>query len=702
MFTNNLTLNILNFSHARKQLTVAISREQTADCFRLSEYDCSMLAAGFDNAEPLYCVFDRGSEGAKQITGATSPDYSGGMVWSFSFLKKYYTRMLTQHFRDKGLIASNNFVSDTEVWIPDKPVYPGCNSYRTFTLRVQFNRAGHKPELLIAMGDVKSVFDKPLTDAAFSEIPDDLFNRLVYQNRIYYKQDMPDTVRRHLDETYPCVSFGLLRAMNIDRPAPDKGNRYPKYSAAIEEFRKNHLCDNVLHKVLVPETTWKTIAPERLDTLQISELQFGEGRHTDPMKGMREFGPKELVEDETVFFFIVHTDDKPLAVTVNDYLVGKNAGFGGGLSGFLRMNYNTEPNRSIVFENKENPLPEIQQKLALREFETAKRYVAIYLSPHSKWTRNQRLKTIYYHLKELLLSYGVVSQTIEANKLWSPAREIAKEGNIERAVLKPGFNYSLPNILVAISAKLGATPWCFEKQEREELVIGISAYKSRDLENKYLGSAFSFTNEGRFQGFNCFRSSQINELAGSIALAVKDFCNGKQKPERLVIHFYKRLNKRELKPIEMMLSSMGLDIPVVVVSVNKGFSDDLIGFDTAREHKMPVTGTYLKAGHGQYLLYNNQLQTGNEKINPREGYPFPLKITIQKFGVGQTETENISAGEESQLLLQVCRFSQLYWKSVSRQWLPVTLRYPEMLAQIAPHFRYGDIPETGRESLWFL
>jgi hypothetical protein len=62
----------------------------------------------------------------------------------------------------------------------------------------------------------------------------------------------------------------------------------------------------------------------------------------------------------------------------------------------------------------------------------------------------------------------------------------------------------------------------------------------------------------------------------------------------------------------------------------------------------------------------------------------------------------LSPAEENQLLLQVCRFSQLYWKSVSRQWLPVTLRYPEMLAQIAPHFRYGDIPEEGRESLWFL
>jgi hypothetical protein len=420
------------------------------------------------------------------------------------------------------------------------------------------------------------------------------------------------------------------------------------------------------------------------------------------MQGMREFGPKELIEEETVFFFILHAEDKPLAVTVNEYLAGRNPEFKGGLNGFLRMKYSTEANRSITFQDKNNPLPEIQEKLALREFDPAKRYVAIYLSPHSKWTQNNRLKTIYYHLKEMLLGYGVVSQTIEANKLWSVGREIAKEGNTEKAVIKSGFQYSLPNILVAISAKLGATPWCFETQEHEELVIGISAYKSRDLDKKYVGSAFSFTNEGRFQGFNCFRNNQINELAGSIALAVKEFCSRKQKPERLVIHFYKRLNKRELKPIEQMLSRLGMDIPVVVVSANKGYSDDLIGFDSSREDKMPLSGTYLSLTYGQYLLYNNQLQTGAEKINPREGYPFPLKITIQKFAAGSEELAMLSPAEENQLLLQVCRFSQLYWKSVSRQWLPVTLRYPEMLAQIAPHFRYGDIPEEGRESLWFL
>jgi hypothetical protein len=40
---------------------------------------------------------------------------------------------------------------------------------------------------------------------------------------------------------------------------------------------------------------------------------------------------------------------------------------------------------------------------------------------------------------------------------------------------------------------------------------------------------------------------------------------------------------------------------------------------------------------------------------------------------------------------------------VRQQNLPVTIKYPEMVAQIAPHFSGGDIPATiGKDNLWFL
>ncbi len=53
------------------------------------------------------------------------------------------------------------------------------------------------------------------------------------------------------------------------------------------------------------------------------------------------------------------------------------------------------------------------------------------------------------------------------------------------------------------------------------------------------------------------------------------------------------------------------------------------------------------------------------------------------------------------LIDQVCQFSRMYWKSLLHQNLPVIVKYPEMVAKIAPHFEGNDIPDYSN-NLWFL
>lgn len=54
------------------------------------------------------------------------------------------------------------------------------------------------------------------------------------------------------------------------------------------------------------------------------------------------------------------------------------------------------------------------------------------------------------------------------------------------------------------------------------------------------------------------------------------------------------------------------------------------------------------------------------------------------------------------LIDQVYQFSRMYWKSVSQQNIPVTIAYPEMVANIFSHFKQDYIPEFGKDNLWFL
>jgi hypothetical protein len=44
----------------------------------------------------------------------------------------------------------------------------------------------------------------------------------------------------------------------------------------------------------------------------------------------------------------------------------------------------------------------------------------------------------------------------------------------------------------------------------------------------------------------------------------------------------------------------------------------------------------------------------------------------------------------------------MYWKSFKQQNIPVTIKYPEMIARIAPYLDGKIIPNFGKDNLWFL
>jgi len=77
-----------------------------------------------------------------------------------------------------------------------------------------------------------------------------------------------------------------------------------------------------------------------------------------------------------------------------------------------------------------------------------------------------------------------------------------------------------------------------------------------------------------FKGFDCFGANDTGCLAGSIREAAGKFIASNYKATRLIIHFYKDLSKKELKPIIDTLHALGLPIPVIVVTINKTESKD--------------------------------------------------------------------------------------------------------------------------------
>src|SRR5690606_6766655 len=121
--------------------------------------------------------------------------------------------------------------------------------------------------------------------------------------------------------------------------------------------------------------------------------------------------------------------------------------------------------------NKTDPLPEIETKLRSRAFDKNIGYIAIYVSPINKYVSDLDQRKVYYRVKELLLKFDITCQALEAEKI--------RQDN--------DYFYSLPNIAIAILSKLGGTPWRLDAKLKNELIIGVGAFKHLDINAQYIG-----------------------------------------------------------------------------------------------------------------------------------------------------------------------------------------------------------------------
>ena len=116
--------------------------------------------------------------------------------------------------------------------------------------------------------------------------------------------------------------------------------------------------------------------------------------------------------------------------------------------------------------------------------------------------------------------------------------------------------------------------------------------------------------------FKEFRTlKKTKQLAGSITKAIKEYRVINPDLTRLIIHFYKVMNQKELK----------LDIPIFIVTINKTASSDIVIFDRDWAELMPLSGTYLNVNKNTFLLCNNTRHS--DKNNSKtDSYPFFVKL----------------------------------------------------------------------------
>jgi hypothetical protein len=606
------------------------------------------------------------------------------------------TQKIVRYFRGLGFPVCRDFIGRIEIWIPKDE--GNAILYNRYTLRPYYKDITDGWQIDVSHSgesrcSKKNLYEVDLDDHGFDVVAG---TEILHRNQ----------VKQHHFQKYgggrPVVNRYTKKVLNLSEPRSYDRNKYATKMKRINDFIQTYLVTSQFQDALDINilNNGALIEVKPSDILMVEDkaknLKYGDGYiGATPRNEFSEHGP--FTQPQPFKYFFVSLDSPKSNAARNrlynifqngcdtsvirqgDEETGTNRTFKP-LGEYLTQPLSWVSNLSLSYKSYDTALQELKQHLMDdSRFIPGINYIAIIISEIQKDTQDMRLHELYYKMKELLMKSKITSQVIYAPNIGDK-----------------NFGYFLPNIAAAITGKQFGMPWGLESlSQRNDMIVGIGASKQKGRK-PYLGTAFCFDKEGQFREFDCCQAEDTEALGTSLKKALWQFCKEYQKPDRLIIHYYKKLRREEGEQIEMMLKQNGLHCPVYVVNMVTAVNDDLIAFDASKNDYMPASGTYVHLRGTQFLLYNNERYSDSGKAD----ILFPIKLTITS---ANTNTGGILTKDDTiDIITQVYQFCRLYWKSVKMQNVPITIAYPELVAEYVPHFNDEDLPEFGKHNLWML
>lgn len=603
---------------------------------------------------------------------------------------------IVRHFRSLGFPVCRDFIGRIEVWVPKDE----GNSilYNRYTLRPYYQDITDGWQIDVSHSgesrcSKKTLYDVDLDDHGFDVVAGtEVLRRKQVKQRHFQK----------FDGGCPIVNRYTKEVLGLSEPRSYDRNKYATKMKKITDFIQTYLVtqqfQDALDVNILNNGDLIQVKPD--DILMVDEkarnLIYGDGYvGALPRNEFSLHGP-HIQPQPFKYFFVSLNSQKSNTARIRLYNIFQNGRdssvlkqgdqeYGSNkqfkrLGEYLNQPLSWVPKLSLSFSSYDTALEELQKHLMDESrFIPGTNYIAIIISEIHKDSPEPHLHELYYRMKELLMKSKITSQVIYAPNIDSNS-----------------FGYFLPNIAAAITGKQNGMAWGLESlSQRNDMIVGIGASKQHGRK-PYLGTAFCFDKKGQFREFDCCLAEDTEALGTSLKKALWQFCKQYGKPDRLIIHYYKKMRRDEGEQIEMMLKQNGLQCPVFVVNMVTAVNDDLIAFDTTKNDLMPLSGTYVHLRDTQFLLYNNERYTENG----RGDVLFPIKLTITS---ANTNTGGIlTKADAIDIITQVYQFCRLYWKSVKMQNVPITIAYSGLVAQYVPHFNDEDLPEYGKHNLWML
>lgn len=597
----------------------------------------------------------------------------------------FISNVLLNYFRelDSTVLVSSNFISNINVWIQSSFVSENIIKYESYNLVVRSKDFKDKIESTVSISydGEKSVYNKDINQLTGQELSL-VRNFLNVDDKVVVRKEDISADNKILK---PLLSRELKEEVGYKKVYRNpRDNHFKKNIQKIYSFYQDLLLGvNFKNKVNVFKSGFSRVNISDISSTKktSNELIFGDKRtNFNVYSGIKLHGPYANCPNQDKVKFIFVFNDK-LKSHANKLFLHLKKGYKNfpGIKEFIGVPFFLDAGSSISYTDQD-PSDTIKRKLdELNLDHNTFKYIAVYITEHDKHDQNLNVKNIYYRVKEILLENSITSQAVSA-----------------KSIEAESFNYFLPNISIAILAKLGGKPWLINTVKSNSLVVGIGAIKSGG--KVYLGNTIAFNSKGDFLEFDAFEQTSIDDLVTVIKKSLSDTINNwGDGYKTLIIHLYKEMNKRERNQLEVAMSELELQMPYVVLNVSEDRSN--LAFDEEFDGKIPVSGTVVRLNARDYLLYNNTRYSERTK-SKIESFSFPVKVRFSK-----SKHIDISSDTNREFLIdQVYQFSRIYWKSVRQRSLPVTVEYSKILADMVSNFESESLPDndTAKKSLWFL
>jgi hypothetical protein len=606
--------------------------------------------------------------------------YSINILEKKYFIKPYITSKFRVYFEALEMMTIDDFVNGLQVW-SKKGTKQTFREYEKISLRQISVSNISKLELLVSFDGRSYTTLQPLS-AVQSQSNFSKYVQNGFVKRHHANEELGAT-----DTVYPVLGYTLKKELNFQFDNSPTKNTYLEYYKLISAFFSSYLQGKLIDgNIQFYDDSFAQLNENEIHKTKFvsNKLRFGnEGEDSNVPSGLKRYGPYSVPDTENLrFIFIYKPHHSGAAKKLHTALsLGLQEGnFSPGLKDYMKVNFKMADQHRIVLQSND-PYEELVGKLNEYPFQHDLKYFVVYLTDHTRFESDDDNDAEYYKVKYMLLQKGILSQFIYHSNIMSTS-----------------FRYHLPNIQVAILAKLGGIPWKLDTFSTDKLIIGFGVKRTDN--NVFLGNSLFFKEDGTFHKFESFQNNSLNSIGEALKANIEAVLQqGELNVSKLVIHYYKTLNDDEGSEIERVLKIFNLDIPYIVLTINDSRSKDYLFFDTMYDKIMPVSGTIVELKYrSEYLLSNNMRHDETQFYNIRQ-FPFPLKIKINR-------SENVlhDVFDIKQLLDQVYSFSRIYWKSIGQASLPVTISYSKIVANLAAHFPDNKLPENpvAHSNLWFL